>query len=365
VHYFPTRRSSTTSRSSAPRFRSGASTRCGAAATATGASTTAARARGRGASHRRAVRACARPLRRSRTGARGGCCCHARDSWRVTGPGSASSPTTGTGVWELRRGVRGAPVLLLALPLLGVARLFPADGFGSGCGSSQRRSSCCCPARSSRGRCGCAARRRPSPSASARSGPRWCSSSSCTARSGSRSSCSRSSRPSRCRSHLRVVSGPPRGTRSPSRFGGLVLGVLLWHVAGRRQRRRTLPPRPWVRKLVELGDLHLRTVDSSATAVSIPATPSRSGTGSSRSSRSSPASTRRRCCCTSRARSCRSRSPSCTSRASPYSGPPGYGLGVLAATVTAAAFAPGHGGSYTLLAQTRHRRPLRARARRR
>src|SRR5438094_2783784 len=31
---------------------------------------------------------------------------------------------------SLRRGVRGAPVLLLALPLLGVARLFPADGFG-------------------------------------------------------------------------------------------------------------------------------------------------------------------------------------------------------------------------------------------
>ena len=33
-------------------------------------------------------------------------------------------------MWELRRGVRGAPVLLLALPLLGLARLFPADGFG-------------------------------------------------------------------------------------------------------------------------------------------------------------------------------------------------------------------------------------------
>ena len=33
-------------------------------------------------------------------------------------------------MWALRRGVRGAPVLLLALPLLGVARLFPAHGFG-------------------------------------------------------------------------------------------------------------------------------------------------------------------------------------------------------------------------------------------
>jgi hypothetical protein len=33
-------------------------------------------------------------------------------------------------VWALRRRVSGAPILLLALPLLGVARLLPAEGFG-------------------------------------------------------------------------------------------------------------------------------------------------------------------------------------------------------------------------------------------
>ena len=36
----------------------------------------------------------------------------------------------GTGVWALRRSVSGAPILLLSLPLLGVARLLPADGIG-------------------------------------------------------------------------------------------------------------------------------------------------------------------------------------------------------------------------------------------
>jgi len=33
-------------------------------------------------------------------------------------------------VWALRRSASGAPVLLLSLPLLGVARLLPAHGFG-------------------------------------------------------------------------------------------------------------------------------------------------------------------------------------------------------------------------------------------
>src|SRR3989454_6115519 len=36
----------------------------------------------------------------------------------------------GTGVWALRRSVSGAPILLLAVPLLGVARLLPAHGVG-------------------------------------------------------------------------------------------------------------------------------------------------------------------------------------------------------------------------------------------
>ncbi|HEU5279182.1 MAG TPA: hypothetical protein VFU26_09795 [Gaiellaceae bacterium] len=33
-------------------------------------------------------------------------------------------------MWALRRGVSGAPILLCSLPLLGIARLLPADGFG-------------------------------------------------------------------------------------------------------------------------------------------------------------------------------------------------------------------------------------------
>ena len=36
----------------------------------------------------------------------------------------------GTAVWALRRSASGAPILLLSLPLLGVARLLPENGFG-------------------------------------------------------------------------------------------------------------------------------------------------------------------------------------------------------------------------------------------
>src|SRR6185436_3271655 len=42
----------------------------------------------------------------------------------------ASSRTHGTAVWALRRGLSTAPILVLALPLLGVARLLPAHGVG-------------------------------------------------------------------------------------------------------------------------------------------------------------------------------------------------------------------------------------------
>src|SRR5947207_4391119 len=37
---------------------------------------------------------------------------------------------SGMAVWELRRSASGAPILLLSLPLLGVARLLPEHGFG-------------------------------------------------------------------------------------------------------------------------------------------------------------------------------------------------------------------------------------------
>src|SRR5262249_4002196 len=125
-----TRRSSTTSRSSAPRSRSAASTRCGGAGTATGTSTTAPSAHGRQRSPpagRTRVPPRAPPLRAA---AREGCCCTRATRGVRAAQGCASSQTIGTGVRELERGVRGAPVLLLALPLLGVARLLPAYGFG-------------------------------------------------------------------------------------------------------------------------------------------------------------------------------------------------------------------------------------------
>src|SRR3954447_24499252 len=44
-------------------------------------------------------------------------------------PAYASSPRSGMGAWARGR-ASGAPLLLLALPLLGIARLLPADGIG-------------------------------------------------------------------------------------------------------------------------------------------------------------------------------------------------------------------------------------------
>src|SRR5207244_1120067 len=44
--------------------------------------------------------------------------------------GCANWRMNGTAVWALRRSASGAPILLLSLPLLGVARLLPENGFG-------------------------------------------------------------------------------------------------------------------------------------------------------------------------------------------------------------------------------------------
>src|SRR6478735_4569638 len=51
-----------------------------------------------------------------------------RGGWR--GRACGSSRTNGTAVWAVRRRASGAPILLLALPLLGIARLLPAYGVG-------------------------------------------------------------------------------------------------------------------------------------------------------------------------------------------------------------------------------------------
>ena len=89
---------------------------------------------------------------------------------------------------------------------------------------------------------------------------------------------------------------------------------------------------------------------SSATAGSIPATRSRSGTASSRWSRSSPASTRRSSRCTRRASWRRSRSRSCTRRALRSSARARSPSPLVLAQAALIGLAPGKGGAYAFLA---------------
>jgi len=253
-------------------------------------------------------------------------------------------------VWALRRGVRGAPVLLLALPLLGVARLLPAEGFGLWLrllaatlvlllpGSLVAR----------------ALRLRGASAAVAFGlgalgpalllvflvhGSIWLALLVLAVVAAVALPFA-----------LRVISGPPAWDTLAVAFAGLLLGALLWHVAG-SVTGDALFHLGRVRKLAELGDLHVRTVDEfrdgglhpgyafplwhaflalvsklaggdptqvmvhepSALAAIAFAVVYESGVALFRSA--------------------------------------WLGLAVLAATVSAAVFAPGHGGSYTLLAQ--------------
>ena len=253
-------------------------------------------------------------------------------------------------MWALRRGVRGAPVLLLALPLLGVARLLPAEGFGLWLrllaatlvlllpGSLVAR----------------ALRLRGASAAVAFGlgalgpalvlvflvhGSIWLALLVLAVVAAIALPFA-----------LRVISGPPAWDTLAVAFAGLLLGALLWHVAG-SVTGDALFHLGRVRKLAELGDLHVRTVDEfrdgglhpgyafplwhaflalvaklagvdptqvmvhepSALAAIAFAVVYESGVALFRSA--------------------------------------WLGLAVLAATVSAAVFAPGHGGSYTLLAQ--------------
>ena len=218
------------------------------------------------------------------------CVLHARDAWRVTGPGLRELADEWNGRVGTTPRASGAPILLLSLPLLGVARLFSRPtASGSGSASSRRRSCCSCPARSSHARCDCAARRRPWPGGSPRSRRRcvlvFVVHGSILARA---RRARRRRRSWRCRSHLRVVSGPPpwghardRLARPRVRHGALAR-------RRRRHRRRALPPRPRAKARTTFGDLHVRSVStSSQTAACTRDTPSRSGTRSLRSSRRS------------------------------------------------------------------------------
>ena len=108
----------------------------------------------------------------------------------------------------------------------------------------------------------------------------------------------------------RRASSSRRSRDAGSRSGaGLVLGVLLWHVAPRALAGDSPFHLARVRKLVELGSLHARGGwTSSSEAGCIPATPFRSGMRSSPRCRSSRASTPRSSSSTRARCSCRSRS---------------------------------------------------------
>ena len=253
-------------------------------------------------------------------------------------------------MWELRRGVRGAPVLLLALPLLGVARLFPAEGFGLWLrlvaatlvlllpGSLVAR----------------ALRLRGASAAVAFGlgalGPAlllvFLVHSSIWLALIVLAAIAAVALPFA----LRVISGPPPWDTIAVALVGLVLGGLLWHVAG-AVTGDALFHLGRVRKLVDFGDLHVRSVDEFRDGGLHPGyafplwhaflalVSKLAGVDPTQVMRHEP------------------------SAISPIAFAVVYesgialfrstwlGIGVLAATVTAAAFAPGHGGSYTLLAQ--------------
>src|SRR3954468_2169955 len=149
---------------------------------------------------------------------------------------------------------------------------------------------------------------------------------------------------------LRVISGPPPRDTLAVAFAGLLLGALLWHVAG-SVTGDALFHLGRVRKLAELGDLHVRTVDEFRDGGLHPGyafplwhaflalVSKLAGVDPTQVMLHEP------------------------SAVAPIAFAVVYeagvalfrsawlGVGVLAATVTAAAFAAGHGGSYALLAQ--------------
>ena len=253
-------------------------------------------------------------------------------------------------MWALRRGVSGAPVLLLALPLLGVARLFPADGFGLWLrllaatlvlllpGSLVAR----------------ALRLRGASAAVAFGlgalGPAlllvFVVHGSVSLALAALAVIAVVALPFA----LRVISGPPPRDTLAVALAGLLLGALLWHVAG-SVTGDALFHLGRVRKLAELGDLHVRTVDEFRDGGLHPGyafplwhaflalVSKLAGVDPTQVMLHEP------------------------SAVAPIAFAVVYesgvalfrsawlGVAVLAATVSAAVFAPGHGGSYGLLAQ--------------
>ena len=196
-------------------------------------------------------------------------------------------------MWALRRSASGAPILLLSLPLLGVARLLPAHGFGlwlrlvaaslvAVVAGGARRTRTAAARRF--GDRGVGARR-------ARARAR-CSSSSCTARSCWRSLCSASSaRRAAVRAACRL--GAARVGHAGDRVSRARVRVALWHVAG-VVTGDALFHLGRVQKLYRSATCTSVRWTSSRTAASTPAMPFRSGMLSSRSSQRSAESVRRR-----------------------------------------------------------------------
>ena len=253
-------------------------------------------------------------------------------------------------MWALRRSARSAPVLLLALPLLGVARLFPADGFGLWLRLVAATLVLLLP-----GSLAARALRLRGASATVAFGlgalgpglalvfvvhdSIWLALVVLAVVAAVALPFA-----------LRVVSGPPPWDTLALALAGLLLGALLWHVAG-VVNGDALFHLGRVRKLVELGDLHLRTVDEFRDGGLHPGyafplwhaflalVAKLAGVDPTQVQLHEPSAV------VPIAFAVVYESGVALFRSA------WLGLGVLAATVAVAVFAPGHGGSYTLLAQ--------------
>jgi hypothetical protein len=253
-------------------------------------------------------------------------------------------------VWAFRRSLRGAPVLLLALPLLGVARLFPADGFGLWLRLFAATLVLLLPG----ALVGRALRLRGA-SATVVFGlgalapaliAVFVVHSSISLALVVLAVIAAVALPFA----LRVVSGPPSWDTLAVALVGVVLGILLWRVAG-VVNGDALFHLGRVRKLVDFGDLHLRSVDEFRDGGLHPGyafplwhgflalVTKLAGVDPTQVILHEPSAV------VPIAFAVVYESGVALFRST------WLGLGVLAATVTAAAFAPGHGGSYALLAQ--------------
>ena len=251
---------------------------------------------------------------------------------------------------ELRQGFRAAPVLLLALPLLGIARLLPADGFGLWLRLVAATLVLLLPgslvARALRLRGACATVALGLAVVGVALGVVFVVHGPIALALVVVAVAALVALPFA----LRVRSGPPPWDTLAVALAGLVLGGLLWHVAG-IVNGDALFHLGRVRKLLELGNLHLRTVDEFRDGGLHPGyafplwhgflalVAKLAGVDPTKVMLHEPSAV------VPIAFAVVYESGVALFRST------WLGLAVLAATVTTAVFAPGHGGSYTLLAQ--------------